>query len=256
MLDLVIGEIVPPAVAVGEAFGDDVTEATLFPAEEEAIARAVPKRRQEFITGRACARVALARLGLPPAAIPRGERGDPQWPAGVVGSITHCAGYRAGAVAWQRDVRTIGLDAEPHGPLPSGVLPVVASAAEQALLAELAAADPQVHWDRLLFSAKESVYKAWYPLTGQWLGFLDAAVDFAPAANSAPAPTARGSAPATSTPAPAANSGPPPAASGSAPATSGVFTARILLADSPVAGFEGRWRVEDGLLATAITVPA
>ena len=209
--------MLPPAVAVGEAFGDD-PEARLFPAEEAAVARAVAKRRQEFTTGRACARVALARLGLPPSPIPRGEQGDPQWPAGVVGSITHCAGYRAGAVAWRRDVRTIGLDAEPHGPLPAGVLSTVASAAEQARLAELATAAPQIHWGRLLFSAKESVYKAWFPLTGQWLGFSDAAIDFDPA--------------------------------------SGRFTARILLADPPVAGFAGRWRVENGLLATAIAVPA
>src|ERR1700761_866695 len=152
MLDPVIGEILPPAVAVGEAFSDDES-ATLFPVEEEAIARAVAKRRREFTTGRACARVALARLGLPPAAIPRGERGDPQWPAGVVGSITHCAGYRAGAVAWQRDGRTTGRAVGPLRPLRPGVLPVVASAAKQARLAERAAADPQLHWDRLLFSA-------------------------------------------------------------------------------------------------------
>jgi enterobactin synthetase component D / holo-[acyl-carrier protein] synthase len=217
MLDPVIGEILPPAVAVGEAFSDD-EPAALFPVEEEAIARAVAKRRREFATGRACARVALARLGLPPAAIPRGERGDPQWPSGVVGSITHCAGYRAGAVAWRRDVQAIGLDAEPHGPLPNGVLNTVASPAEQARLAELAAADARVHWDRLLFSAKESVYKAWFPLTGQWLGFDGAAIDFDPG--------------------------------------SGQFTARILLDDPPIKGFEGRWRVEGGLLATAIAVPA
>ena len=217
MLDPVIGEILPPAVAVGEAFSDDPA-ATLFPVEEEAIARAVAKRRREFTTGRACARVALARLGLPPAPIPRGERGDPQWPAGVVGSITHCAGYRAGAVAWRRDVRALGLDAEPHGPLPDGVLNTVASAAEQTRLAELAAADSRVHWDRLLFSAKESVYKAWFPLTGQWLGFDGAAIDVDP--------------------------------------ENGQFTARILLDDPPIKGFEGRWRVEDGLLATAIVVPA
>jgi len=240
MLGPVIGEILPPAVAVGEAFGDDLASAaTLFPAEEEIIARAVAKRRQEFTTGRACARAALARLGLPPMAIPRGERGDPQWPEGVVGSITHCTGYRAGAVAWRRDVRTIGLDAEPHGPLPPGVLSAVASPAEQAQLAELAADHPPVHWDRLLFSAKESVYKAWYPLTSQWLGFSDATIDFTPA-------PASGASPATAAGAPAPDSG----------AATGQFTARILLAGTPITGFEGRWRVDNGLLATAIAVPA
>ena len=217
MLDHVIGDILPAAVAAEETFGDDPA-AEIFPEEREAIGKAVVKRRQEFITGRACARAALARLGLPPAPILRGERGEPQWPAGVVGSITHCAGYRACAVAHRRDVLTIGLDAEPHGPLPGGVLTAVAGPGEQARLTELAAAQPGVHWDRLLFSAKESVYKAWFPVTGQWLGFSDAAVDFSP--------------------------------------SGGRFTARILLDDAPINNFEGRWLVVNGLLATAIVVAA
>jgi 4'-phosphopantetheinyl transferase EntD len=217
MLIHVIGEILPPAVAAAEAFGDDLA-VEVFPEEQEAIARAVGKRQREFTTARACARAALARLGLPPMPIPRGEHGAPQWPAGVVGSITHCAGYRACAVARREDVVTIGLDAEPHGPLPDRVLGTVASEQEQARLAELSAAVPGVHWDRLLFSAKESVYKAWYPLTGRWLGFSDAAVDFSP--------------------------------------ESGQFTARILLADAPINGFNGRWLVADGLLATAIALEA
>ena len=217
-----IGDILPAAVAAEETFGDDPA-AEIFPEEQEAIAQAVVTRRQEFITGRSCARAALTRLGLPPAPILRGDRGQPQWPAGIVGSITHCAGYRACAVAHQRDVRTLGLDAEPHGPLPDGVLNVVAGPEEQARLTELASAHPGVHWDRLLFSAKESVYKAWFPVTGQWLGFGDAAVDLSP--------------------------------SGAAPGQ-GRFTARILLGDAPIDYFEGRWLVSHGLLATAIAVAA
>ncbi|HEY0717582.1 MAG TPA: 4'-phosphopantetheinyl transferase superfamily protein [Streptosporangiaceae bacterium] len=216
MLVLVIGEILPPAVAAAEAFGDD-PDAEVFPGEHEAIANAVGKRRREFATARACARAALARLGLPPTPILRGERGAPQWPPGVVGSITHCAGYRACAVARRQDVVTVGVDAEPHGPLPDRVLTAVASDAEQTRLAELSVAVPDVHWDRLLFSAKESVYKAWYPLTGRWLGFDDAAVDFS---------------------------------------ESGQFSARILLADAPIDGFSGRWLVAGGLLVTAIAVEA
>ena len=34
-------------------------------------------------------------------------------------------------------------------------------------------AQPDVAWDRLLFSAKESIYKAWFPLTRTWLDFTD-----------------------------------------------------------------------------------
>ena len=169
-----IAEILPPPVAAVEAF-DDPPGATLFPEEEAAMARAAARRRSEFTAGRACARAALAGLGLPATAIVPGQRGAPQWPPGVVGSITHCDGYRASAVAFARDVITLGLDAEPDGPLPGGVLDVVALAEERDRLPGLAAAAPQVPWDRLLFCAKEAVYKAWFPLTGRWLGFEQAA---------------------------------------------------------------------------------
>jgi len=215
-----ITEILPDEVVAEEAFGD-LPEAELFPEEEAAVARAVPKRREEFSTVRACARAALARLGIPPAPIVPGARGAPQWPAGVVGSITHCDDYRACAVARESDVVTIGLDAEPHGTLPHGVLNLVSSAQERDGLARLSAAVPEVHWDRILFCAKESVYKAWFPLTHRWLNFEDAHVDIDPA--------------------------------------SGTFSARLLV-KGPVVngavidGFNGRWLVGNGLIATAIVV--
>ena len=217
-----IEEILPPGVAAAEAFGD-TAPALLFPAEEAAIARAVAKRRSEFATGRACARAALAKLGLPPAPIVPGPRGAPQWPPGVTGSITHCAGYRASAVARLADVASLGLDAEPNAPLPDGVLERIAVAQERAWLPELAAAVPGVSWDRLLFCAKESVYKAWFPLTGRWLGFEQAAITVDPQA--------------------------------------GTFTAELLepaeaLDGRRLASFAGRWLARDGLMLAAITVPA
>jgi 4'-phosphopantetheinyl transferase EntD len=50
-------------------------------------------------------------------------------------------------------------------PLPAGVLGAIALPEEQAWVARLLAVRPDTHWDRLLFSAKESVYKAWFPMT-------------------------------------------------------------------------------------------
>ena len=216
-----IGDILPPKVVAEEAFGD-LPDTVLFAEEEAVIAKAVDKRRREFITARACARSALARLGLPPTPIPRGAAGAPQWPAGVVGSITHCDGYRACAVAHENDIVTIGLDAEPHDELPDGVLKAVSLAPERERLAELTAAVPGVCWDRLLFCVKESVYKAWFPLTGRWLGFEEACVDFDPASQS--------------------------------------FAARLLVAGPVVnghalTGFTGRWLIGNGLIVTAIVIP-
>ena len=177
----VIEEILPAGVACAEAF-TDLSDVSLFPEEEALIAKAVGKRRREFTTGRGCARTALAALGVPPVPILPGERGAPQWPHGYAGSITHCAGYRAAAVASSpRDaVHRGGRRAERA--LPGGVLDHVSLPAERARLRDLAAAAPGTCWDRLLFSAKESVYKAWFPLTRHWLGFEDADITFDPAA--------------------------------------------------------------------------
>ena len=99
-----IEQILPPEVASAEAF-DDAGTAALFPEEQAVIARAVAKRRGEFGTGRACARAALAKLGLPPAAILPGARGAPQWPAGVAGTFRGHVWAGVGTVvgrAWHR----------------------------------------------------------------------------------------------------------------------------------------------------------
>jgi 4'-phosphopantetheinyl transferase EntD len=218
----VLDEIVPQQVAAVETF-DDPPDVRLYPQEEALLRKAVASRRAEFGTTRWCARQALARLGLPPAPILRGDRGAPAWPAGVTGSMTHCAGYRAAALAHSRDIAAIGIDAEPHGPLPDGVRDVIAGQEEQPALAELAAATPETAWDKLLFSAKEATYKAWFPLTQRWLGFNDASISINPA--------------------------------------DGTFTARLLVPGPVLAGrelteFSGRWLVRDGLVITSIAVPA
>jgi hypothetical protein len=106
------------------------------------------------------------------------------------------------------------------------VLAEVANPQERSWLDELSSATPSVHHDRVLFSAKESVYKAWFPLARRWLGFEDAVVRIDP----------RDSA-------------------------GGVFSAELLvegprLGDRLLTGFSGRWLVCDGLVLTAIAVEA
>jgi 4'-phosphopantetheinyl transferase EntD len=108
---------------------DEELETELYAVERRAVHDAVPARRREFRTGRACARRCLERLGRPPGPIGCGPRGEPLWPTGVVGSITHCAGLRACAVAPAAAVRALGIDAEPNAPLPDGVAEVIATAA-------------------------------------------------------------------------------------------------------------------------------
>jgi 4'-phosphopantetheinyl transferase EntD len=209
-------DLVPASVVTVEAFGDLDGEEP-FPGEEHLIARAVEGRRREFVTGRRAARSALASLGIAPVPILTGPRREPLWPAGVVGSITHCTGYRAAAVARAGEVASVGIDAEPHAALPPNVLPGVTLPAEREMLEALAGRVPSIHWDRLLFSAKESIYKAWFPLTGRWLGFEEAVLSIDPGTRT--------------------------------------FAGRPLVDGSPVAEFTGRYTVERGLVITAVTVP-
>ena len=168
-----LAPLLAPFVAVVETRDD--LDAALGAAEEAYVSKAVEARRREFVTGRACAQRALRELGLPPSPIAPGARGEPLWPASVVGSITHCDGYRACAVARARDVVALGIDAEPNAPLPSRMVERIASARERRWLADQR---PATHFDRLLFSAKESVYKVIFPLAGWSPSWDDVEVDF------------------------------------------------------------------------------
>ncbi|MFO1059858.1 MAG: 4'-phosphopantetheinyl transferase superfamily protein [Dongiaceae bacterium] len=213
-----IEALLPPGVACSEIRGGD-PGAALLPEEAALLGRAVEKRVREFTEGRHCARMALRRLGLPAAPILRGEGREPLWPAGIVGSITHCEGYRAAAVARASAAATLGIDAEIHAPLPQGVARMVLVEEERDWLAR---APEGICWDRVIFSAKESVFKAWWPLARRWLDFGQAAIALQPEA--------------------------------------GRFEARLLveapvIEGRPLAGFAGRWLVEDGLVLTAIALP-
>ena len=121
-----------------------------------------------------------AQLGYRPSAILRGPRGEPLWPRAWLRSITHCDGYRAAAVARSSQIPTVGIDAEPHAQLPEGVLEQIARTEELAALRQLDFEEPQLHWDSLLFSAKDVRLKACYPLSGRWLGFEQVSVAFDP----------------------------------------------------------------------------
>jgi 4'-phosphopantetheinyl transferase EntD len=186
-----IERLLPAMVSCGSARGD-AASAELLPEEAALVAGATDARQREFATARGCAHAALGRLGVAAAPILRGVKHQPIWPPGIVGSITPCRGS------------------------PAGVGYRILRGEEREWLARAPASG---HWDRVIFSAKESVYKAWFPLTGRWLGFGDAIVVIDPAAGS--------------------------------------FHARLLVdGPAPLREFAGRFLVEDGLVVTAIALPA
>jgi 4'-phosphopantetheinyl transferase EntD len=181
----VIENILPDVVAASEAF-EDPPDAVLFPEEEAVISRAIEKRRREFPTVRHCARRALRELNLPPVAVLPGGHREPLWPPGVLSSMTHCTGYRAAAVVHSRDLLPVGIDAEPHEPLPPDVTGAIALDEELVRLARLVTENGAVCWERVLFCAKETVYKAWFPLTQRWLGSQEANVTITPRRSATP----------------------------------------------------------------------
>jgi 4'-phosphopantetheinyl transferase EntD len=151
-----------------------VAEAAFTPEEAAYMARLRPQRRLEFATGRHCAQSALAALGRGSAALGRESDGRPRWPPGIVGSISHCEGACVAAAAEERAVALLGVDVEPRAPLPEGVLSLVASPEEIAALPYHASSmSCPAPLDTVLFSAKESVFKALYPGLQRFFAFDD-----------------------------------------------------------------------------------
>lgn len=173
-----LGSLLPAGVVA--AFSDELPEGEpLHPDEAACVAGASPRRRRQFAAGRRCARAALARLGIADFALLPGPDRVPRWPPGVVGSIAHCHGLAAAAVARRDRFASLGLDVERGRALTRAVSRRVCAPGELERLADVAPPEG-VEWPLLLFSAKESTYKCWYPLAAAPLGFHDVEVAFAP----------------------------------------------------------------------------
>jgi len=113
----------------------------------------------------------LADTGISDLAIPRAPSGAPLWPNGIVGSLAHDDDMAVAAVAPVGGIVSLGIDVEPAEPLPDDIFAIVITGADRT-----GAADPRLA-GRILFAAKEAVYKAAYPLDREVLGYEDIAVD-------------------------------------------------------------------------------
>jgi 4'-phosphopantetheinyl transferase EntD len=169
-------ELFPPEVAVA-VLDPRQPQAELFPEEASAIRSAVESRRREFASGRAAARQAMTALGLAERPVPMAADRAPVWPPDVVGSISHTQSCCAVAVARGRHLRSVGLDLEDDTSLDPDLSDEICTPAEIAWLAQQAEAE-RGRLAKLIFSAKECVYKFQYPLTHRLLGFHDVSVAF------------------------------------------------------------------------------
>jgi len=215
----VIEALFPDGVVTVETT-DAVSEDALHPEELAGLGHAVEKRRREFAAGRACARRAFARLGIADAVLPIGPDRLPAWPAGIVGSITHCTGYCAVSAARHGSILGLGLDAEVGTELEPSLVPLVCRPSEVEALEALAGLTSG-EGAKLVFSAKESAYKCYFPLVHRFLEFHDVEIDL------------RLESPRT-----------------------GSFTAQILRGPTPVSHFHGRFLRDDARVYTGVTLVA
>ena len=147
----------------------------LFPEEARYVSGACQKRIRDFAMGRYCARVAMEELGMRGEPIPSTASRAPYWPEGVVGSISHTAGFAAALLGSARDYASLGLDCQQveHGRISSGMAKLILAPGEDEHLQETRQFEDMSREEllTLVFSAKEALYKCLNPLVKKFFGF-------------------------------------------------------------------------------------
>ncbi|WP_245481698.1 MULTISPECIES: 4'-phosphopantetheinyl transferase superfamily protein [unclassified Mesorhizobium] len=163
--------IAPKSIRVGCRLIRDGDDGHLLPGEANSIAARQPAMRRASGAARWIAHGLLAELGAGDVAILRAPTGAPVWPDGITGSLAHDDDMAVAAIAPIGDIASLGIDVEPAQPLPDDILALVTTPADRTDAADRHLAG------RILFAAKEAVYKAVYPLDREVLGYEDITVD-------------------------------------------------------------------------------
>lgn len=142
-----------------------------FPDEMESLgSRAVRARQDRFVRGRLAAHEAIRELGGRPSPIKAGPMREPIWPGAYVGSISHVSEFSVALVADSKECKGVGVDVEELA-RSSEIESFVTRPEEASWLDNAVASSSRQDWLVALFSAKESLYKAFYPLVGRFFGF-------------------------------------------------------------------------------------
>lgn len=167
----------PRGIALVAFDGSAGEEFEIFAEEERLLSPgALPRRVTEFRLGRHAAHLALEQLGREPEPILRGSSREPIWPSGVVGSITHSRNLAIALVGRSSDSAGTGVDLENRDRYFPGLETKIAREDEQARLRQLDAAR-KAEMTLEIFSAKESIYKAFFPRVGRYFGFMTARIE-------------------------------------------------------------------------------
>lgn len=163
----------------------------------EAVTRVSTKRKLDFLTGRLAAKLALQALGLAHFTVLKGKYGEPLWPDGMTGSISHtgdktsctaiCCAYRQSSM---QNCSAIGVDieakinnvcfehqvcfdrAEPQHYACLNNHAFLNHQETMTLLEYLCGIHPNHYIYLMIFSAKESLIKAIYAKYNILLSFL------------------------------------------------------------------------------------
>lgn len=138
------------------------------------IEKSTIKRQAEFFAGRYAAKLALEKHQYAlntPLSIPTGKHREPIWPAGYIGSISHCSGIALCTAALENEIHYLGIDIERYIPeqLAVKIAHQIHTEYEQSLLRKVGLSCSQS--TTLLYSAKESFFKAIFPQVGEYFGF-------------------------------------------------------------------------------------
>ena len=148
----------------------------LYAREESILGKAIPKREREFRSGRTAARKCMMELGIRPGPILMGEKREPLWPKGCVGTISHCGNYCIAIISPSAaGILSLGADIEQLGRVKAHLWPRIFTEREKTFLGALSQSEADSA-ATAMFSAKEAFFKLQHPLTRLWLEFLDAEV--------------------------------------------------------------------------------
>ncbi len=160
---------------------DTLGDFTLSPEEAEILSpKAVPKRRNEFILGRAASHCALKKVGfISPPPVLKGKHREPIWPTGYVGTITHSSGVAIGAVCSKTKAAGIGVDIEKlERDVSTGVFRITCTEEELELINSNQSRS-QIMFKRI-FSAKEAGFKAFYYHAKEYIDYKEATLSWDP----------------------------------------------------------------------------
>lgn len=137
---------------------------------------AVFKRKLHYFLGRACIAQALEKLGHPRVQVETNPDRSPKWPSGILGALTHTDRWVMTAVAASGHFLGIGIDSEEISRATPIEKIAQSFADEQEKQLMHYANLPLRTWLFLIFSAKESLFKALYPIKREYFGFEHARV--------------------------------------------------------------------------------